>query len=128
MKNLLLVLPAAAALSAPPRRIGATCAVGGSLVTQLASIGATLGRLRGLRTKDGAASSSSSSLSAILTCRQRFGAWLVSTGIASVGEGSTAIGLFLATLCSVVGVSWPWSSSLLVYWDTEQHHPPVGPL
>jgi hypothetical protein len=62
-----------------------------------------LGRLRGLRTKDGIASSSSSSSSVILTSRRRFGAWLVSAGNASVADGSMAIGLFSATLSSVVG-------------------------
>ena len=48
VKNLLLVRPAAAAASVPPGRIGSTCAAGGSLITRSASIGATLGRLRGL--------------------------------------------------------------------------------
>ena len=116
VKNLLLVLPAAAAASASPSRIGSMCGAGGSLVTRPASIGATSGRLSGLRTKDGVASSSLSSSSAILTSRRRFGAWLVSAGIASVGDGSTAIGLFPTTLSSVVGASRFWSSSLLVYW------------
>jgi len=115
-KNLLLVLLAAAADSAPPSHIGSVCGAGGSLVTRPASIGATLGRLCGLRTKYGAASSSSSSSSAILTSRRRFGAWLVSAGIASMGDGSIAIGLFPATLSSVVGAGRLWSSSLLVYW------------
>ena len=127
MKNLLLVLPACAAASAPPRRIGSTCATGGSLVTRPGSISVTSGWLRGLRTKDGAVSSSSLSSSTILTSRRCLGAWLVEpwpikgsaavhAGIASVGDGSTAIGLFPATLSSVVGVGRLWSSSLLVYW------------
>ena len=103
VKNLLLVLPAAAAASSPPSRIDSVCGAGGSLVTRPASIGMTSGRLHGLRTKDGAASSSSSSSSAILTSRRHFEAWLVSAGIASMGDGSTAIGLFPATLSSVVG-------------------------
>jgi len=52
----------------------------------------------------------------ILTSRRRFGAWLVSAGIASVGDGSTAIGLFPDTMSSAVGARPLWSSSLLVYW------------
>ena len=116
MKNLLLVLPAATAVSAPPRRLGSTCAAGGSLVTRPVSIDATSGWMRGLRTKDGAANSSSSSSSAILMSRRRFGAWLVSAGIASVGDGSTGSGLFPATLSSMVGAGRRCSSSLLVYW------------
>ena len=126
-KNLLLVLPVAATASAPPCRVGSVCGAGGSLVTRPASIGATLGRLRSLRTKDGAASPSSSSSSAILTSRRRFGAWLVSAGNASIRDGSTAIGLFPATLASVVGAGQFCSSSLLGIEDIEQHRPPMGP-
>ena len=36
--------------------------------------------------------------------------------IASVGDGSTAIGLFPATPSSAVGAGRVWPSSLLVYW------------
>ena len=77
--------------------------------------GATSGRLRGLRTKEGAATSSSLSSSVILMSRRRFEAWLVSAGSASAGDGSTTSGLFLATLSSVVGAGRFYSSSLLVY-------------
>ena len=115
-KNLLLVLPVATAASAPPIRVGSVCGAGGSLVTRSASIGATSGRLRGRRTKDGAPSSSSSSLSVILTSRRRFEAWLVSAGNAFIGDGSAVIGLFPATLSSVVDAGRCWSSSLPVYW------------
>ena len=52
----------------PPSRVGSACRAGGLLVIGPEVIGATSGRLRGLRTKDGAASSSSSS-SVILTSR-----------------------------------------------------------
>ena len=114
MKNLLLVLPVAAAAAVSPTRVGSACGAGGLLVIRSAVAGATSGRLRGLRTKEGAASSSLSS-SAILTSRQRFGAWLLSTGSASAGHGSTASGLFPATLSSVVGAGRFCSSSLLVY-------------
>ena len=114
-KNLLLVLPVAAAASAPPSHVSSVCGAGGSLVTRQASIGTTSGRLRGLRTKDGAASSSSSSSSVILTSRRHFGASLVSADNASFRDGSTAIGLFPATLSSVVGTGPFCSSSLLVY-------------
>ena len=126
VKNLLLVLPATAAASAPPRRIGSVCAVGGSLVIRLVSIGATSGRLRGLRTKEGGVSSSSSPSSAILTSRRHFGAWLVSAGIASVGDGSTTVGLFPAALSSMVGTGRVWSSSLLVYWRHRAPSPAGG--
>ena len=93
-------------LCPPPSRVGSVCGAGGSLVTRPASIGATSGRLRGLRTKDGAALSSSSSSSSILTSQRRFGAWLVSASNASMGDGPMAIGLFPATLSSVVGAGW----------------------
>jgi hypothetical protein len=127
VKNLLLVRPVVAAASVPPGRIGSTCAAGGSLITRSTSIGATLGRLRGLRTKDGVVSSSLLSSSTILTSQRRLGEWLVEpwpiegsaavpAGIASVEDGSTAIGLFPATLSSVVDAGQLWSSSLLVYW------------
>jgi hypothetical protein len=125
VKNLLLVRLAAATASVPPGRIGSMCAAGGSLITRSASIDATSGRLRGLQ-KDVAISSSSLSSSTILTSRRRLGAWLVEpwpikgsaavpAGIASVEDGSTAIGLFPATLSSVVDAGRLWSSSLLVY-------------
>ena len=127
VKNLLLVLPTAAAAFVPPGHIGSTCAASVSLVTRPASIGATSGWLRGIWTKDGAVSSSSLSSSTILTSRRRLGAWLVEpwpfegsaavpARIASVEDGSTVIGLFPATLSSVVGAGRLWSSSLLVYW------------
>jgi len=57
-KNLLLVLPVAVAASAPPSCVGSVCGAGGSLVTRPAVVGATSGRLHGLLTSDGAASSS----------------------------------------------------------------------
>ena len=128
MKNLLLFLPAVTAASGPPGRVGSVCGAGGSLVTRPASIGATLGRLRSLRTKDGAASPSSSSSSAILTSRRRFGAWLVSVGNTSIRDGSTAIGLFPATLSLVVGAGRFWSSSLLVYWGHRGVSPSDGSI
>ena len=115
MKNLLLVLPVAAAAPVSQTRAGSACGAGGLLVIRSVAAGATSGRRRGLRTKEGAASSSSSLSSAILTSRRRFGAWLLSTGSASAGDGSTASGLFPATLSSVVGVGQFCSSSLLVY-------------
>ena len=138
MKNLLLFLPATVAASAPPRRIGSTCAAGGSLVTRPVSIGVTSGRLRDLRTIDGAVSSSSLLSSTILTSRRRLGAWLVEpwpikgstvvpAGIASVGDGSKA-------LASSPPPCLPWSaldgSGPRHCWcigDTEQHCLSAGP-
>jgi len=69
--NLLLALPVGACAPASATR-GAV----GSLATRSVVAGALSGRLRGLRTSDGAASSSSSSSSVIRTSRRRFGAWL----------------------------------------------------
>ena len=97
------------------------------LVSRPASLDATSGRLCGLWTKDGAISSASLSSLTILTSRQRLEAWLVEpwpiescaaipAGIASVEDGSIVIGLFLATLSSMVGAGRLWCSSLLVYW------------
>jgi len=77
--NLLLALPVGAC--AP---VSVTRGAGGSLATRSVVAGALSGRLRGLRTSDGTASSSSSS-SVIRTSRRRFGAWLLSAG--SVGAG-----------------------------------------
>ena len=94
--------------------VSVTRGEGGSLATRPVVVGALSGRLRGRRTSDGAASSSSSSSSVIRTSRRCFGAWLLSAGSVATGEGSAAIGLFPATLSSVVGMGRAWSS-LLVY-------------
>ena len=129
MKNLLLVLPVAVAAPVSPRCVGSACGAGGSLVTRPVAVGVTSGRLRGLRTKEGVASSSSTSSSVILTSRRRFGAWLVSAGSAPVGDGSTAIGLFPVTLSSVVGAGRGGSVPPHCWCieDTEQHRLPAGP-
>ena len=98
----------------------------GSLATRSPVIGTTSRRLRSLRTKEGTASSSSSS-SMILTSRRRFGAWLVSAGSTSAGDGSTASDLFLATLSSVVGQGGSVPPHCWCIEDTEQHRPLAGP-
>jgi len=85
--NLLLVLPVGACPPVSTTCVGLSRGAGGSLVTRPVVVGATSGRLRGLRTNDGAASSSSSSSSSIRTSRQRFGAWLLSDGSVATGEG-----------------------------------------
>ena len=128
MKTLLLARPAAAAASVPTGRACSTCAVGGSSTTRPPSPWATSERLRGLRTKVGAASSSSSSSLTILTSQWRLGArlsevdlWPITgpaaapLGAALAGDGCTAIGLLPATLSSVVGAGRFSPSSLLVY-------------
>ena len=74
------------------------------LVIRPVVAGATSGRLRGLRTREGTASSSSSSSSSVIrTSRRCFGALLLSAGSVSAGDGSATSGLFPATLSSVVG-------------------------
>ena len=83
------------------------------MATRSAVVAPPSGRLGGLRTNDGTASSSSSS-SSIQTNRRRFGARLLSAGSVGIGDGSTGIGLFPDTLSSVVGTGRACSSSLLV--------------
>ena len=130
MKTLLLTLRAVAAASAAPGRACSTCAARGSSATRPPSLGATSRRLRGLRTKFGAISSSSSSLSRILISQHHLGArasevdpWpimgpaVAPAGTSSATNGSLAIGLLPATLSLVVGAARLPSLSLLVYWS-----------
>ena len=126
MKNLLLVLLAAAAAPVSLTRVGSACGASGSLVIRSAVAGATSGRLRGLRTKEGAASFSSSS-SAILTSRRRFGAWLLSAGSASAGADPLPVAFspLPCPRCSGRDGSAPprcWCID-----DTEQRRPLAGP-
>ena len=126
VKNLLLVLPVVVASPVSPTRVGSAWGAGGSLVIRSAVAGATSGWLRGLRTKEGAASSSSSS-SAIRTSRRRFGAWLLSAGSASAGDGSIANGLFPLPCPRWSGRD---GSDLPRCWcieHTEQRRPLAGP-
>ena len=105
--NLLLVWPVG---TCAPN--SAVRGAGGSPATRSAVVAPLSGRLGGLRTNDGTASSSSSS--SIRTNRRRFGARLLSAGSIGAGDGSAGIGLFPATLSSVVGTGRACSSSLLV--------------
>jgi len=128
VKNLLLVLPVGASALVSTTRVGSTRGAGGSLVIRPVVAGATSRRLRDLRTKEGAASSSSSSSSVILTSRRRFGAWLLSAGRVSAGDGSATSGLSPLLFLRWSGQDGSAPPRCWYIEDTEQRRPLAGLL